>query len=217
MATSHLHTGLQSVGGSLASAVVSGGTHTSDASYDYYAFTTSDTLTVSTGGLVDVLVVGGGGGGGGYYSGGGGAGGEVIVALDYLISAGSISVTVGAGGTAGGGTSGTGDDGVNGGHSLFDNLLAVGGGAGGGATSGSDSNFPGHPGGHGGGGGGRNSNAGAASLYRGFAGGNALPLDVGGTGAGGGGGGAGEAGSDGSGSNIGGDGGDGLAPSGFGS
>ena len=78
--------GIPFVGGALGPAVVSGGTHTSDADFDYYAFTTAgaDTLTVTRAGLVDVLLVGGGSGGGGNTSttgnvGGDGADGIVVV------------------------------------------------------------------------------------------------------------------------------------------
>ena len=79
---------------------------------------------------IEVLVVAGGGSGGGgnVTSGGGGAGG-LIYRSDYPVTAGqSYAVTVGAGGSN-----------TNGSNSLFDSLIANGGGRGGtNSTSGSD-------------------------------------------------------------------------------
>ena len=60
--------------------IVSGGTRTEDALYEYHAYAAgADTLTVISPGHIDVVIVGGGGGGGGYYSGGGGGAGDITV------------------------------------------------------------------------------------------------------------------------------------------
>jgi hypothetical protein len=99
--------------------------------YKFVTFTSSGTLTVTETGLADVLVVAGGGGGGGsgvgsQYGAGGGAGGRVE--LQVVLSAGSISVVVGAGGAGGAAT--TGSPGENSNIGLVQGLR---GGAGGGA------------------------------------------------------------------------------------
>jgi hypothetical protein len=75
------------------------GTYTSGGvSYKYVSFTSSGTLTVTRGGLCDVLLVGGGGAGA-TAGAGGGAGGHLYVENAYL-PAGSLSVVVGAGGAS---------------------------------------------------------------------------------------------------------------------
>jgi len=71
--------------------------------YKYLIFTSSGTVTFDTDGLADFLVVAGGGGGNasrtaGNASAGGGAGG-CLEHLGYYITAGTYTVTVGAGGT----------------------------------------------------------------------------------------------------------------------
>jgi hypothetical protein len=66
--------------------------------YEYWTFTATGTLNVTTAGLVDVLVIGGGGGGA-YGGGGGGGGGYRSVDSVYLPN-GAITITVGAGGAA---------------------------------------------------------------------------------------------------------------------
>lgn len=72
--------------------------------YNYTSFTSDGTLTVTSAGLFDVMLIGGGGGGGNresvdtVNSGGGGAGG-VAVATVYLAS-GTYAVDVGAGGAS---------------------------------------------------------------------------------------------------------------------
>jgi hypothetical protein len=76
---------------------------------------------------VEYLVVGGGGGGGGYASqGGGGGAGGVLYNAAHVISAGTFSVTVGAGG-AGATNSAIA---TNGGNSIFATVTAIGGGHG---------------------------------------------------------------------------------------
>lgn len=74
--------------------------------YRVHSFTTpgTDTFTVVGNGNLDIeylIVAGGGGGGGGYQGGGGGAGGLVtnVGGSPFIISPGSYTVTVGAGGT----------------------------------------------------------------------------------------------------------------------
>ena len=100
--------------------------------YDYYTFTASGTLTVDTAGFADVLVVGGGGGGGSNsYSGGGGAGGHLEIASAYL-PAGTLTVTVGAGGARNAGVAPR--TGAPGQTSRFSSYYGVGGGPGAGTN-----------------------------------------------------------------------------------
>jgi hypothetical protein len=106
---------------------VSGGTLTSDATYYYRRFASTDTLVVSGANLTaDVLVVAGAGAGGSSAGGGGGAGG-MIEAAGYTIPAGSHVVTIGAGGTATP-TNGNGSAGNN--TTVGSLLTALGGGLG---------------------------------------------------------------------------------------
>ena len=75
---------------------VSGGVLTSDASYYYRTFTSSDTFLLTGSSLnIDFLVIAGGGAGA-FGGGGGGAGG--VRNKTATISPGSYSVVVGAGG-----------------------------------------------------------------------------------------------------------------------
>ena len=90
--------------------VASGGTEYTSGGYKYHKFTSSGTLTVSSGGALEALVIAGGGGGGYDIGGGGGAGGLLYSSL--VVTTGSISVTVGAGG-AGGTSDGTAPNGSN--------------------------------------------------------------------------------------------------------
>ena len=142
----------------------------------------------------DILVVAGGGGGGGNTGSGGGAGGYQYFASQSL-AAGSYTVTVGAGGTAGPSQS----IGGNGNNSSFGTLPAsIGGGCGNYGAGGS--------GGSGGGGGGYGSSGGTGVTGQGNAGGSS----VGGPSYGeGGGGGAGSVGGNGTGS-VAGNGGNGI-------
>jgi hypothetical protein len=71
-------------------------------SYNLLAFTSDGTLTVTTPGLFDLLVVGGGGGG---YSTWGGGAGAVVEITGYYLTAGSKSVTISPGAPANSGTS----------------------------------------------------------------------------------------------------------------
>ena len=121
---------------------VNGGTVTTDESYRYHTFTSSDTLTLYATTSAEYLVVAGGGGGGYTTSaqgGGGGAGGLLSGTLS--INPGSYAITVGAGG--GGATTGT--------DSSIDSLISSSGGGGG-------ANGYGGNGQNGGSGGGANSN-----------------------------------------------------------
>jgi len=121
--------------------------------YDYYTFTSSGTLTVDTAGFADVLVVGGGGGGGNAQGGGGGAGGYLAITDAYL-PAGTLTVTVGAGGA--GATASTNLlSGANGISSRLASYYGVGGGAGAGISSGANGLAQGFSGGSGGGAAGR--------------------------------------------------------------
>ena len=112
------------------------------------SFTSSGTFAAASGlTSVDVLVVAGGAGGGGAHpsinaGGGGGAGGLVFMPSYPVTPGGTISVTVGDGGTAGsaGASGGDGQD------SVFGTLTAKGGG------NGSGGNGVGGDGGSGGGG-----------------------------------------------------------------
>jgi hypothetical protein len=109
-----------------------------------YTSTGSGTFTVPTGlATLDVLVVAGGGGGGHNNSGGGGAGGLIYRPAFPVTPGGSLSYSVGAGGTAS--PNGMGDA-TNGQDSTFGTLTSKGGGRTGGWTPGA-----GYPGGSGGG------------------------------------------------------------------
>lgn len=107
------------------SPVASGGVVVTSGGFKYHTFTSSGTFTVTDQGIVDVLIIAGGGGGGsgtgdGRRAGGGGGGG-VLLYKDYFVSAGGITVTVGAGGAA--------DNPGN--FSGFDEIKVPGGGHGG--------------------------------------------------------------------------------------
>jgi hypothetical protein len=173
--------------------------------YRVHTFTSNGTFTVTGGGLVEYLVVGGGGAGGrgdDVDAGGGGGGGGRVVEGTITLPLGSISVTVGNGGT--GGTSATDANSSGGNSQLGSVIIANGGGRGarvdplGLSTGGSGGS---------GGGGFRNANLGGSAAAvtggsYGYSGGKAgadsyYPYYVGG----GGGGGAGGVGSNGSGIN----------------
>ena len=65
--------------------------------YAYKTFSASGTLTVTTAGFADLLILGGGGGGQDNEGGGGGAGGYLTVTDAYL-PVGTLTVTIGAAG-----------------------------------------------------------------------------------------------------------------------
>jgi len=163
--------------------------------YQVHTFYDSGTLTLGQNVTADVLLVGGGGGGhGGYQSpggGGGGAGGFVYYAATSL-SAGTKTVTVGAGGA--GGFSDTNDggnyvDAQNGGDTSFTGLTTAVGGGKGGSYNGVSSGSGGSAGGEAYGGG-----RGSATANQGNAGGSASQSPSQNAGGGGGAGGAGVAG-----------------------
>ena len=105
-------------------AQISGGTYTTyvdgGITYGVHTFTADGTLTVQSSGVVDLLVLGGGGGGGANIGGGGGAGGHSLTSNSYL-SAGTHTVTIGAGGTTD----------ISGNASSLSSYYGGGGGAGG--------------------------------------------------------------------------------------
>ena len=126
------------------------------------SFTSSGTFSVPAGTtIVDVLVVAGGGGSGANHAGGGGAGGLVFFPEYPVTACGTVTVTVGCGGTAGARGQGTcALYGGSGGDSIFGSpgdpglgqggvITAKGGGGGGGGPEGPRQ---GSPGGSGGGG-----------------------------------------------------------------
>lgn len=116
---------------SFGGAAATGGIVSIDGNDKIHTFNSSGTLTVTSGGVFQVLIVAGGGKGGAtasasHWSGGGGGGG-VLLCNTYL-SPGSYTVTVGSGGTVAT---------PNGGNSSLASLVAVGGGKGGDSGSGS--------------------------------------------------------------------------------
>jgi len=99
--------------------------------YKYITFTGSGSLVVDRAGFADILCVGGGGGaagGAGDYGSGGAGGGQVIAQSIYL-TAGTYTVTIGAGGA--GKTAGSDVDGRPGFTTKVGWLSAYGGGGGG--------------------------------------------------------------------------------------
>lgn len=183
--------------------VATGGTITTDGDFKIHTFTSSGSFVITSGvGLVDSLVIAGGGGGGngdvgnstGGGGGGGGAGGVLYTSPGASYSAGTYTVTIGAGGAAN----------TNGSNSVFDTLTAIGGGYGGHQSVNSGN---GNTGGSGGGGEQNSGGAGGAGTAgQGNTGGNP---NVSGS-AGGGGGGAGSAGGNGATLGVGGAGGNGA-------
>lgn len=142
------------------------GTYTDgDKTYRYWTFTANGTLTVSGAGVADVLVVAGGGGGSTSRENreSGGAGGGCVRFGMFELSAGSISVTVGAGGSVSAGTDGFGG---TGGTSSLGSILKAGGGWGAFAAS-SGYTVLAHPGRGGGGSSGADSRDTANSFTEG--------------------------------------------------
>jgi len=167
--------------------------------FAYKTFTASGTLTVTTAGFADVIVLGGGAGGSTNSTtagGGGGAGGALVITNAYL-EVGTLTVTVGAGGA-------TGENTVNslpGNTSRLGSYYGVGGGPAGGRTGTTRNGFPGGSGGGGGGSDAGASTGGAGTAGQGNNGGTGAS-----SGAGGGGGGASAVGANAA-SNVGGNGG----------
>tara|TARA_B100000700_G_scaffold91745_1_gene103543 strand:+ start:30 stop:2429 length:2400 start_codon:yes stop_codon:yes gene_type:complete len=164
-----------------------------------YSTTFSPTCSGS-GGKVDVLCVAGGGGGGIQHGGGGGAGGYLETTGLAIVSGGTYTAAVGAGGTGSYNASSFGGaKGVNGGNSVFSGtsittMTSVGGGGGSSMYSGNQS---GNGGGSGGGcaldqtGGSGTKAGGSGTSGQGFAGGNTIGYSGTNYGGGSGGGGAG--------------------------
>jgi len=121
----------------------------------YTSFTASGTFSVPAGlsNIEEVLVVGGGGHGGYQHSGGGGAGGLIFMP-DYPVTpGGTVTVTVGCGGTPSGGSA-PGYPNMTGQDSVFGTLTAKGGGVGqSGCSAGPNGDGPTTAGGGGSGGG----------------------------------------------------------------
>jgi len=125
------------------SALPSGGTISNSGGYRIHTFTSSGTFTTSdTLNNVEYLVLAGGGGGGSRHGGGGGGGGYRCSVVGensgksssaesrQTISAGSYTVTVGAGGAGGIGDAGLTGVGKRGGNSSFNGITSTGGGGG---------------------------------------------------------------------------------------
>jgi len=106
-----------------------GGTMTFVDGFRIHTFKNSGTLANISNTNVEILVVAGGGGGAAMTGGGGGAGG-LIYDPSFPLTPQNYSVTVGLGGSGQIGTAnpGNGSDGQN---SIFDTLIAIGGGGGG--------------------------------------------------------------------------------------
>jgi hypothetical protein len=159
-------------------------------SWKYVTFNASGTLTVTKDGFADVLVIGGGAAGGNAAGGGGGAGGHLYIADEYL-AAGSLTVTVGAGGAGITTSSSQGRPGNNGQASRVGSYYSPGGGGGASLTrsnTGTAFGMTGLNGGSGGGAGLGDGNTGGAGVSNlGNSGGNATGVGVN-TAAGGGGG-----------------------------
>jgi len=135
--------------------------------YKYITFTGSGSLVVDQAGFADILVVAGGGGSGtfGSYSTGGGAGGVLELTNAYLPE-GTLTVTIGAGGTSlSNGSANSGND------SVLGTFVAVGGGGGGG-TNDATTLSHGCTGGSGAGGSGLSRSAGPAVTNQGNIGGS---------------------------------------------
>jgi len=177
-------------------ALPTGGTVTTSGGYRIHTFTSSGTFAISEPFTVQYLVIAGGGSagfgaGGGNESGGGGAGGYRSSVTGEMsgggasaesalsLTAGSYTVTVGAGGA------GVNNGRNNGSDSTFSNITSIGGGAGG-------NNNTGASGGSGGGGSHNMTSGGAGTTGQGYRGGNPTSSS-----SAGGGGGAGAAGGDG--------------------
>jgi hypothetical protein len=107
-----------------------GGTVTTSGNYKIHTFNTTGNFVITdapNGATIEVLLIGGGGGGGTGYGGGGGAGGYYYNSA-MAISAGTYSVTIGAGGTNVVGSLKVGTTGSN---TTFNSQTAAGGGGGG--------------------------------------------------------------------------------------
>lgn len=94
---------------------------------DYYSFTSgTGTVTFSKTCTIEILIVAGGGSGG-YGTGGGGGGGGYIQTYQQVRDNTPYTITIGSGGNP----INSRLNGENGGNSVFDTLIAIGGGGGG--------------------------------------------------------------------------------------
>ena len=153
--------------------------------YKYITWTGSGDLIVDRAGFADILVIGGGAGGANGRGGAGGAGGHLFITNAYL-PAGTLTVTVGAGGAAGVSSLTAGNNGI---ASSVNSYFSPGGGAG--MTQGGGGSLDARPGINGASGGGAGgSQGGSLSLNQGgsgisslgFAGGNSANTAGGGGG-----------------------------------
>lgn len=136
---------------------ITGGTansYTSGATtYLSVTFLASGTLTVNTTSNIEYFIVGGGGPGGMGGFGGGGGGGGSTSGTQTSVSAGTYTVTVGAGGTPSSDNSAYGSSGTTSSIAFSTTRSAAGGGAGGMYAGVNNTRVPGLAGGCGGGGG----------------------------------------------------------------
>jgi hypothetical protein len=151
--------------------------------FKYLTFIASGTITVTTAGFADIIVLGGGAGGStntATAGGGGGAGGALVITNAYL-EVGTLTVTVGAGGP----TSTNTFNSKPGNSSRIGSYYGIGGGSAGGRDNGVANGFPG---GCGGGGAGSDSQAsplgGSGMSGQGSDGGNGVNNGAGGGGGG---------------------------------
>ena len=186
----------------------SGGTITTNGANTVHTFTSGGTFTLTNNGTVTYLVAAGGGAGGtggeSPFGGAGGGGAGGILSGTLSLTAGSYTVTIGAGGLH---TATAANRGGDGGNSVFASITTTGGGGGGGPAQSS-----GDSGGSGGGGSAVGGSGGAGTSGQGNAGGAGAPSSSGNK-PGGGGGGAGGVGADSSGTSVGGAGGSGVSNS----
>ena len=94
--------------------------------FKVHKLTSSGTITVTSPGMIEYIMVGGGGGGGVRHAGGGGGGGVLVGTM--FITTGQHAYTIGSGGTR---VVGTPSPGGNGGYTECFGLRAWGGGGGG--------------------------------------------------------------------------------------
>jgi hypothetical protein len=138
--------------------------------FAYKTFTGSGTLTVTTAGFADLVVCGGGGAASNGNGAAGGAGGVLQVTNAYL-PVGTLTVTIGAGGTA------AGTSGISGNPTRIDSYYSPQGGGGAQAGDGGQNGASGGGGKNGGAGGsgtsgiGSNGGSGAATGFYGSGGG----------------------------------------------
>ena len=107
---------------------ITGGTLTESGGYKYRTYTSTESITVYADTTCDILIVAGGGGTGFSNQASGGGAGGLLEATSYNFSAGSYTLTVGAGGT---GSPTSSETQANGSNSSIGSFIAYGGGRGG--------------------------------------------------------------------------------------